>query len=145
MSIASFVRPLVAFTVVSLVAVPVALAQGHRGKDRGDLVEQGKRDERFPMSAKEFSEDVEKRIRKTFDRISAKLDEHKVPAAKREEIKKAMEAGATKIRAAAAKVGADGTVTKEEAKEVRDLAKDLKKQAHMKHGKAKGKGKGLPS
>ena len=145
-SIRSLVVPAVTALALSIGVVPAALAQG---KDKKALVQEGraKGEHAFPMSAAEFMQHVEKRIDRVRTHIEKRLDKRSVPKAKREEIKKDFEAGATQIRAAATKAGADGTVTKEEAKDVRELAKDLKAKAREKfgHGKGKGKGKGKPA
>ena len=66
------------------------------------------------------------------------LAERKVPEAKQAQIKKDFEDGAAAVKAAAARAGSDGTVTKAEAKEVRDLAKDLKQKAREKYMPGKG-------
>ncbi len=142
-SIGSLVRPVAAAVALSLGIVPTALAEGGKGKDRGGLVEEGKKGEhQFPMKAADFMQLDEKRISRALSHLDRKLDKHNVPAVVKTQIKKDFDAGAAKIRAAATKAGADGTVTKEEAKDVRELAKDLKQAAQEKYGMGHGKGKG---
>ena len=94
----------------------------------------------FPMKAAQFKDLVEKRIAHAREHLDKVLDAHKVPEAARAQIKKDFDAGAAAIRAAADKVAADGEVTKEEAKDVRDLAKDLKKKAREKYGLGRRRG-----
>jgi hypothetical protein len=102
---------------------------GKRGDKRGE--KHGKK--HFPMKADEFKKHVENRITRSIEKLDTVLAKRNVPVAKRAEIKKDVEAAAVLVRAAAARVAADGTVTKEEAKEVRGLAKDMKKKAMAKH------------
>jgi tellurite resistance protein len=121
------------------VAVALALAIGvaplaASAQEKGKQEQAGKRREKhFPMKADEFKKHVEKRITRSIEKLDKVLAKRNVPAAKRAEIKKDAEAAAVLVRAAAARVAADGSVTKEEAKEVRALAKDLKKKARAKH------------
>lgn len=103
---------------------------GKRGKEKN-----------FPMQAATFKDQVEKRIGKARTKLTAMLDKNKVPEATRAQIMKDFEAGAVAVRTAADRVSKDGQVTQDEAKEVRDLAKDLKQKAREKYGVAKGKGK----
>ncbi len=137
----SIVRPAAAALALSLGLAPaVALAHGHDKGDRGGLVEQGKGKEhaRFPMKAEEFKQLVEARIRKAFEHLDRILDKRQVPEAIKAQVKKDFDAGAAQVRAAATKAGADGTVTKAEAKDVRELAKDLRDKAREKYGMGKG-------
>lgn len=146
MSIISFVRPVAAAVALTLGVVPVALAEGGRDEGRGGLVEEGMRGEhQFPMKPADFMKRVEKRIGKTLARLEKMLDKREVPEVVQTQIKKDFEAGAVLIRAKASKAGADGTVTKDEAREVRELAQELKEKAKEKYGhggRGKGKGKG---
>src|SRR5262249_30721718 len=87
----------------------------------------------FPMDAQQFRELVAKHIERARKHLDKQLDVHKVPAATQAEIRKHFDEAAKQVRAAVDRVAADGTVTKDEAKEVRLLAKDLKRKAmaHM--------------
>lgn len=142
-SIQSIVRPIAVALVFALSAIPMTAFAGDKAP-----VTETKKPPRFPMTAESFNKLIENRIAKIRERLSEKLAKHKVPEAKQAEIKKDFEAGAAAIRAAAAKAAADGTVTKEEAKDVRRLAKDIRRQAREKympgkgHGKEHGKGHG---
>ena len=127
--IRSVVRPLAitiacAFTLVPMTAfadnttAPAKKAERHQ---RPKL--------NFPVDAQLFRKVVEKKIEHARENIDKQLKAHKVPAAQQAEIKKHFEAAVKQIRTAADQVASDGTVTKEEAQKVRELAKDLKKQA----------------
>ena len=112
-------------------AAPKADKDGKRGKEK-----------HFPMKAATFKEHVEKRIGKAKSKLSEALDRNKVPEATRASIMKDFDAGAASVRTATDRVSKDGQVTQDEAKEVRDLAKDLKQKMREKYGLNKGKGKG---
>ena len=138
-SIRSIVRPVAIALVLALSAVPVTAFAG----DRTPAAETKKDQRRFPMKAESFNKRIEKRIAHMREQLSRTLAAHKVPEAKQAQIKKDFEDSAASVRAAAARASADGTVTKEEAKDVRDLAKGLKRKAHEKRqpGKANGRGR----
>jgi hypothetical protein len=101
-------------------------------KGRGDKAKE------FPMPTAKFKEKVEGRITKSRARIESKMKEKSVPADKQKTALAAFDAGAVKVRAAADAAGKDGTVTFEEAKGVRELTKQLRKDAR---GKVAGKKK----
>jgi len=136
-SIRALSRPVaVASVLFALVAVPSAAfacdehetTAGHASKD-----EKAKRNKKnFPLKTDEFKKMVEKRIAHARERLDQVLASHEVPQGIQTQIKKEFENGANAVRAAAARVGADGTVTKDEAKEVKQLARDLKRQAREK-------------
>jgi hypothetical protein len=109
--------------VASLVAVP-ALAKGeHHGKGN------------FPMAAAEFKAKVDARTAKARQHMEDRAA--KLPADQAKELRAKFDAGTAQINAEVAKVTADGTVTAEEAKQVREVAKTARP-----HGKGKGHGKG---
>jgi len=124
----------------------VALAdegpRGDRSAERAKGEEKGAR-AHFPMPAEKFNKIVAARLAKVRGRIEKHLDKRGVSAEQRAEAIKRLDAAEAKIRAAADAATKDGTVTKEEAKEVRGVVKELKRNANAhRHGKAKGKGKG---
>jgi hypothetical protein len=108
-----------------------------KGKGKGE----GKKEHQFPMKAEAFRDMVEKRIAHAREKLDRVLERKEVPDALRTQIKKDFEDGATAVRTAATRVSADGTVTKDEAKQVRDLAKDLKKKARDKYDLGGKRGK----
>lgn len=131
----SILRSLVLASTFALVAAPaVAFAGEGHGKDAAK--EEGKhgKDKHFPIAAEKFQKHVEKRIEKARTKLETHMKEKNLAADKRAEILKAFEAGAVEVRALAKRVGEDGTVTKDEAQQVRVLARSLKQKAHEKHG-----------
>lgn len=97
----------------------------------------------LPMKAEQFKPIVEKRIAKIESVVDKHLAKAKVSDDKRATVKKELEAGVAEIRAAATKAEADGTVTKEEAKAVREaehklhaqMQEELHLKKHPKHAK----------
>jgi len=91
------------------------------------------------MPAKEFGERVEKRLHNLHDRVERRLAKRNAPDDAKKKARDAYTALATKVRAAAAKATADGTVTTDEAKSVRKLFRQARRAAHARHSK-KSKG-----
>jgi hypothetical protein len=140
--------------VAAVSALPAtALAAGPEGARPGQSAEEhgkgprgkGEREaHQFPMKGGDFITMVEARIQKVRAKVQEKLAKHPLPDATKKQVMTEVDAGAAKVRAAAQKAAADGTVTKEEAKDVRELAKDVKKDLRAKaglpeHGKGHGK------
>jgi hypothetical protein len=117
-------------------------AEASRGKGKKKGHKKGKRGERpsFPMEADKFMAHVEKRIERVTSRVEKRLERSKMPENKKDEIRAKVAAGTEKIRSAAQNAAADGTVTKDEAKEVREVAREMRKEAR-KHRKDHRKGK----
>jgi hypothetical protein len=117
--------------VASLVAVP-AFAKGD-GNGHGKA--------NFPMPAAEFKAKIDARTAKAKEHMEERAA--KLPADQAKELRAKFDAGTAQINAEVAKVTADGTVTAEEAKQVREVAKSARphgKGGH--HGKGKAKGDG---
>ena len=135
------VRSVAAALALTAVAVPAtALADATPGTPpaarAGDKAAKKAKDKgakQFPMKAATFKDHVEKRIAKAREKLGEQLERHNVPQATRDQVMKDFEAGAVAVRAAADRVAKDGEVTQQEAKEVRDLAKDLKQKAREKY------------
>jgi hypothetical protein len=131
-----------AFLAVPMVAsadeTPTALHHGGHGGRNHDSKDRPS----FPMKGDEFRKHVETRIEKVKARVEKALDKHNVPAAARVEVNQAVEGAAKEVRGAAQKAAADGVVTQEEAKQVRELAKQLHEtvQSQLKAKNAGGKG-----
>jgi hypothetical protein len=85
----------------------------------------------FPMAAAQFRQKVEARQQKMRERFDAAVAEKKIPAEKVAEVRARLAEGQAKVKAEVDRVCADGTVTLDEAKQVRQLAKSL----HPHHGK----------
>ena len=81
------------------------------------------------MESKKFAQIVERRLGRVAQRIERVIKNRKVPPQLAREIREDFAKGAGQIRQAAQKAGADGQVTREEAREVRDLARELREQA----------------
>jgi tellurite resistance protein len=130
---ATFAVPMTSFAETAPASVE------HTHKHHGD-----KDKAQYPMKAEEFRAIVEKRIEKVKARVEKGMEEHKLPAAQRAVITKAVDDATKQVRGAVDKAAADGTVTKEEAKQVRELAEQLRAKvradlgggAHAKAGKA---------
>ncbi|EYF04717.1 hypothetical protein [Chondromyces apiculatus] len=93
-----------------------------------------------PMTAKAFQEKVEARIRETRANVEVAMEKHAVPAPVRAQVRKDMEAGAAAVREALKQVAADGQVSRDEAKKVRELTRDMRQSSREKlrpatHGK----------
>ena len=129
---ATFAVPMTSFAETK----PAPVEHGHKHHGDGDKAQ-------YPMKADEFRSMVEKRIEKIKARVEKGMEEHKLPAAQRVVVTKAVDDAAKQVRGAVDKAAADGTVTREEAKQVRDLAEQLRAKvrgelggAHAKAGKA---------
>jgi hypothetical protein len=139
----SILRSLAVALALTVVAAPV-VAQADEGrapaarKDEGK--QGGKHEKHFPVDAAKFEKHVDKRIAKQREHMEKAMAEHNVPEAKRAERRKQFDDGAAKVRAEVKRVGADGTVTKEEAQQVRELSRSLHKEARAHHkGEKKAK------
>ena len=124
-------RPFVRVLTLALVGAATVLPATAMADSTPTKVEQKKEHKapQFPMDAKDFRVLMDKHIEHARKRLNKELDAHNVPAATQTEIRKRFEDAIKQIRAAADKVSADGTVTKDEAKEVHHLAKELKRKA----------------
>jgi hypothetical protein len=145
-------RTLVAALALAIFAIPaVASAQpgpgdGPRGPEqyekakRGNKAKRNKR--RFPMKGERFVSIINKRVKKMAARIDRRLDKRNVPPELQAKIKADFAKASSQIQGAAAQAASDGTVTKQEAKKVRQLAKKMRKQARQKYGDKGKRGKG---
>ena len=107
-----------ALSVVSLATLP-ALAHG-RGHGRGHGKEHGK----FPMTSAEFKAKVDARTAKARQRLETRIA--RLPADQAKEARQKFDAGTAKIDQEVGKAIADGSVTKEEAQKVREVAKTVR-------------------
>jgi len=120
----SILAALLAISALSVVALP-GVASAH-GRDEARSAEWAKK---FPMPAAEFKQHSEARLAKVRARVEEKIG--KLPADKAKEVRAKFAENETKIRAEVDRVAADGTVTLDEAKGVKALARSLR----PKHGK----------
>ena len=134
---ARLLRSSIVAAVVGLSVIPAAAfadtSPAQAGKSDTHAVREGKNKDAFPMPAAAFKAKVEKRITKAREHMTEHFKKNNVAADKQKEILAKFDAGATKVRAAADKAGSDGTVTKEEAEQVRTLAKELRGKHGKKH------------
>jgi hypothetical protein len=129
LSIRPFIRPVAVAVALALCAAPVAAHA--EGSDKGA---EAKKERKFPMPSESFNKMVERRISQARARMLQVIENNPmVTEAMRAQIKKDFDDGAAAVRALAAKVKADGTVTKDEAEKVRDLANELKEKAREKY------------
>ncbi|MBW2524618.1 MAG: hypothetical protein JRI23_10605 [Deltaproteobacteria bacterium] len=145
-------RSLVAAVAFALCAIP-AVASAEPGPGDGpdgpSQVRKGKRGKgakrnrpSFPMEGERFVGLVSNRVQKMKARIDRALERRNVPPELQKEIKADFSKASTRIMGAAEKAAADGTVTKQEAQKVRQLAKQLRQQARQKYGKMAKKNRG---
>ena len=117
----------VAFVLASLVAAP-AFAKG-KGGDHA---------KNFPMPAAQFKAKVDAKTAKAKQRMEDKVKG--LPADQAKELRAKFDSGVAQVNAEVAKATADGTVTHDEAKKVREVAKSVRPHGKGHHGKGKGKG-----
>ncbi|MRG92298.1 hypothetical protein [Polyangium spumosum] len=136
-SLRSFVRPVALAFAFALATAPIAASAEEKGKtprvEKIDKKKHGKGE--FPVDAARFDEKVEAKIKRAREQMEALLAAHPLPESMKAQIRKDFEAGVVAIRAAAKEAGKDGKVTRDEAKDVKKLAKELKKSAREKYGK----------
>jgi len=80
---------------------------------------------KFPMSAAEFRDRVSRRVEQARQKMEEHITEKQLPADKADEHRARFQAAIAQINAKVDEVCADGTVTKEEAEAVHELAKSL--------------------
>ena len=138
MTFRMFVRPL--FVALSLAFATTAAAPAFadeaggkaaehakgKGKDKG---KHGKgKEQKFPVAGDKFEKRVDDRLSRAKDKLSGVLAKRGTTEAEKTKILKQFDDGAALVRAAVKRAAKDGQVTKEEAKDVRVLVKDLRKQ-----------------
>lgn len=118
--------PFLAALALSL-AVGTAAAKGRGGHGKN-----------FPMPAAEFKTHTEARLAKAKEHLEAHISKKQLPAEKAKELREKLAAVTVKVNAQVEKATADGTVTKEEAKEVRAILKEARggRGGHKKPNKA---------
>ena len=110
-----------ALVALSLFASVSAFADGGKGKAN------------FPMPAAEFQQKIDARITKHRAKMEEHIKSKGLDATKAKEKRDAFDARSAKIQAAAKVAEADGTVTADEAKTVREAGGG----GHHKHAKKK--------
>jgi hypothetical protein len=103
----------------------------------GSALAEGKKNN-FPMTAAAFKQQVDTRIAKAKTRMEERASKMSADDAK--QLRAKFDAGVVKVNAEVAKATADGTVTKDEAKDVRKAAKEIRGgHGHRKHAKKEKK------
>jgi hypothetical protein len=106
----------------------------------------------FPLKADVFRKMVDKRVAGFRVVVEKEMGRANLPAEKRVEVRKGIDVAALEIKKEVDKVAADGLVTKEEAKELKEMAGKLRQKIekeiprdkharrvkHPKHNRAKG-------
>ncbi|HTJ81136.1 MAG TPA: hypothetical protein VL400_05410 [Polyangiaceae bacterium] len=141
----SLVKSVVLAAVVSAFVPAVAMADDTAGQARhGERAHEKREQAKFPMAAAEFKQKAEARITKFRGKLEKVLEKRGATAEQKKAALAKFDAGAEKVRAAVEVAAKDGTVTKEEAKDVRKVAKEARGDMgkHKGHGKGHGKGKG---
>lgn len=136
---------LASFALLAVAAPAAAFADSaHPGQVAEDGDGKGKGKNAFPMAADAFKQKVEARITKARQHLIDRMTKKGVDEQKQKDNLAKFDDAAKQVRDATDAACADGTVTKDEAKGVRDLAKQLhhKAKGDKKPGKGKGKGKG---
>ncbi len=127
---AALALALTAAPLTALADEPAAGARDH-GRDHED------RAARFPMKPEAFEQLVEKRIAKAREHLERVLAAQPLPDLVKVSVRRDFEEGAAQVRAAAKKAADGGTVTKEEARAVRELARSIVEQGRAKYGLGK--------
>jgi hypothetical protein len=137
----SFARPVALALALAFGASPlVASADEAHGKAEAvKVVHPKKVAKHFPVKAGHFEKAVAVRIEQARLHLDRMIAEARLPEHVARQIRRDFEGHAASIRALARRCEADGKVTREEAKEVNDLAKSLERRAeeryHLGHGK----------
>lgn len=91
----------------------------------------------FPMPGKEFTERVERRLQRLHDRLEERLTKLHPSEDAKKKARDAYTALAAKIRGQTAKAAADGSVSHDEAKAVRRLFRQGRRELRHAVGKAR--------
>jgi archaellum component FlaC len=98
----------------------------------------------FPMKAEAFKKLVDLKLERMKTHMDRGLEKRSLSHAQKSELDKSMEGAIKDLHAAVEKVGADGVVTKDEAKQIKDLSEQLRSKVRGelkgKHASAKAKG-----
>jgi hypothetical protein len=87
----------------------------------------------FPMPSSEFQTRMAVHVEKARTRLEARIAKNKVDAEEAKVLRARFENAIAKTKLASAKATADGTVTREEAKEVRAVARAGRRHGHRQH------------
>lgn len=98
----------------------------------------------YPMKAEPFKKMVDSRIDRLKGHMEHSLDKRSLSSEQKAEIEKSFDGALKELHSAVEKVGADGVVTRDEAKQIKDLSEQLrsKMRAELKGKHASSKAKG---
>lgn len=134
-------RIIAAVALALSLATSSAVVMAAPAKAEAARHERGDAAKKFPMKADEFRQQVAQRTVKARARMEKHLANKKVSEEKAKEVRAKFAAVQARVDAKVTEVCADGTVTLDEAKSVRTIAREAM-PAHGKHAK---KGKKLPT
>ena len=123
------------------ISASAAAPNGHAAPGSAAAPGTPKKHGKFPMAAAEFKSASNERLAKAREKMEDHLKAKKVPAEKAQLMRARFDDVATKVNAAVAKVTADGSVTKDEAKEVRLAAAKARKETRAAHAAKKNEPK----
>jgi ribosomal protein L9 len=116
--------------LVPLFALALSLVAGSAAAE-----DKGGHEKHFPMPAAAFKSHTEAKLAKVKDHLEAHIAKKQLPAEQAKELREKLAAATAKVNAQIEKATADGTVTKEEAKEVRAAMKEIRGVHGGKHPK----------
>jgi len=98
----------------------------------------------FPMKAEAFKKLVDSKVERIKSHMERGLSKRSLSHEQKAELDKSLEGALKDLHVAVEKVGADGVVTKDEAKQIKDLSEQLRSRVRGelkgKHASAKAKG-----
>lgn len=98
----------------------------------------------FPMKAEAFKKLVDSKVERIKSHMDRGLSKRSLSHEQKAELDKSLDGALKDLHAAVEKVGADGVVTKDEAKQIKDLSEQLRSKVREelkgKHASAKAKG-----
>ncbi len=117
-----------------------AVAAADPAKDHPAAEGKGKDKGKFPMAGADFRKDVNGRIEKLKARVEKRISEKKVPEDRAKVLRDKLAKSIEKVNKVTDEVVEDGTVTKAEAKRVKDAFRSRGKGRHAKkeHKKSAG-------
>jgi hypothetical protein len=138
-----------ALIAVSAFVLPLS-AMAETGHDGGDAHPSREtaghhhHESAFPMKAEAFKKLVDMKVERMKEHLEKGIARRSLSAEQKAEIEKTMDSGVKELHAAVEKVGTDGVVTRDEAKQIRDLSEQMRNKVRAelrgKHANAKAKG-----
>jgi hypothetical protein len=115
-------RSLIALLALVITILPAAaFAEGKEAKAKGS--------KKFPMTAQEFKAKTGEKITKAKAKMEDRIKSGKMSEERAKVVRARFESVSTKVTKVIAKVTADGSVTREEYKEVSQVANEARREA----------------